>query len=370
MSIPTITSSERRAFKRCPQKWWWEYREGLRAYELNDKLWFGIGIHEALAHYYGNAGYKRNMDFIDKWRTFCDEDEMSKSIRTRPFEDAEAEWVNAKALGEAMLLGHHEKWGGDPDWDVIAIEHPFAIGIPDPRNVAEDMALYNSTFDGVYRDKTAKMIKLMEHKTAAAISLGHLPMDDQGGAYWTFAQIILQSEGVLKKGQSIGGIEYNFLRKALPDSRPKDAQGYATNKPGKDNYIAALEQYKVDIPPKATMADLAALAAREEIPVLGARSLSQGQPLFVRETVTRTTQERSNQIVRIQSELVAMEAFRSGEVKPYKNPTRDCSWDCPFFNMCMLHDQGAAYEDFRDSVFMVRDPYDRYRMLKSASEGL
>jgi hypothetical protein len=367
-SLPIITSSERRAFKRCPQKWWWEYREGLRAYEMNDKLWFGIGIHMALAQYYGNPGYKRNMDYIDLFREFCDEDDMSKAIRTRPFEDAENEWVRAKELGEAMLLGHHERWGGDPEWDVISTEHPFAIGIPDPKNADVDMAVYNSTFDGVYRDKTEKMIKLMEHKTAASIALGHLPMDDQGGAYWAFAQIILQGEGVLSKGQSIRGIEYNFLRKSLPDARPKDAQGYATNKPGKDDYVATLERYKMEIPPKATMAMLAEIAASEEIVVLGSRSMTQGQPLFIRETVTRTTQERATQIRRVQSELTAMEPFRSGENEPYKNPTRDCSWECPFFNMCQLHDQGADWEEFKDGVFMVRDPYGRYR--KSASEGL
>jgi hypothetical protein len=98
--------------------------------------------------------------------------------------------------------------------------------------------------------------------------------------------------------------------------------------------------------------------------------MTQSPPLFVRETVTRTQRERATQVRRVQSEALAMERFRSGEIDLYKNPTRDCSWDCPFFNMCMLHDQGADWDEFKDGVFMVRDPYDRYRLRKSASDGV
>lgn len=104
--VPWITTSERRAFKRCPQRWWWAYREGLLSHDgPSPALWFGIGIHEALAALY-QLGKKRNKDFIDLWRDYCDNDEISRAIRTRTGGELdEAEWVNARALGVAMLTG-------------------------------------------------------------------------------------------------------------------------------------------------------------------------------------------------------------------------------------------------------------------------
>lgn len=366
---PIITTSERRAFKRCPQRWQWEYRDGLRANVMNDKLWFGIGVHMALAHYYGNEGTKRNLDFIDVWDQFCDNDEVSLAIRTRPNGewDDDPKWVEARTLGRTMLQGYHEWYGGDPTWHVVYVEKPFEIGIPDPRHPEDDVAVFTSTFDGVYYDLEEKRFKLMEHKTeAAAAERGYLRMDDQGGSYWAVASLLLRHEGILKPNQSISGIEYNFLRKALPDDRPRDAEGYYHNKPRKEHYQAALEHLP-EYNPKATLAVHAALADRLGIMVLGDRSMQQPPPLFSRETVRRTRGERRTQIDRIAQEAMAMERFRTGEQVPYKNPTRDCSWDCPFYNMCELHEEGGAdWQEFRDAVFTRLDPYDRYRMLKSA----
>lgn len=378
---PIITTSERRAFKRCPQRWWWEYREGLRRSEMSTALWFGIGIHEALAHYYGNTGYKRNLDFVDVWRNYCATNEISLVLKASPDGFAEdEEWINAERLGETMLLGHHEKFGGDPDWDVVYTEEPFAIGIPHPSDPDEDIVIFNSTFDGVYRDRTTRKFSLMEHKTAKAITVDHLPLDDQGGSYWAVASIVLRDKGILKRGQAIDSITYNFLRKGLPDERPKDSAGYATNKPIKAHYQAAIDAAGISFPytygdgskvtqaevSKMTLAQLSEFAADLGLTVLGDRSAVQPPPLFERHVVYRTRAEQRTQINRIASEALAMEQFREGTLPLYKNPTRDCHWDCAFFNMCQLHDQSSDWEEFRDAVFMRRDPYDRYRLLKSS----
>jgi hypothetical protein len=56
-----------------------------------------------------------------------------------------------------------------------------------------------------------------------------------------------------------------------------------------------------------------------------------------------------------------MNAMRRGELPVYKNPTMDCSWDCAFFQMCELHEQGPGWEDFRDAVFTTQDPYADHR---------
>lgn len=366
MTAPTFTTSERRAAKRCIARWWWEYREGLRVPDPDIKLWFGIGIHEALAHYYGRLGVKRNLDYIDVWRAYCDADDYSKAVRARNAAD-ESEWTNAKALGESMLSEYHEWYGGDPDWDVIAVEEPFRIEIPDPDDQEKTVGIFTSTFDGVYRDRSDGRVKLMEHKTADQINVAFLQLDDQGGAYWAVATIVLREKGVLSDKESIAGIQYNFLRKTLPDDRPRDAAGYYRNKPKREHYIEALSRRGL-YEKRYTLADMIEIAATAGVTVLGDVSSVQPKPRYEREFVRRTARERNTQIRRIADELLALERFRSGDLRITKNPTRDCSWDCPFFQMCQLHDRGGPdWMEYRDGVYLVEDPYARYKIRKSAS---
>lgn len=269
------------------------------------------------------------MDYIDVWREFCKNDPTSGIVRLY-FEDMdrEPEWIEAVALGEQMLLGYHEHWGGDPDWDVVNTEEAFQIQIPSPLDNDDIVAIFCSTFDGVYWDRRLKQFRLMEHKTAAAVQTGYLDQDDQGGAYWAVADQVLHHKGILEAKQHISGIEYNFLRKAKPDDRPRNDDGMALNKDG-------------------------------------SVSKNQPAPLFVRKPVKRTPKQQRIQIGRIGSEVAAMNMFRSGALKLYKNPTRDCSWDCSFYEMCKLHDSGADWKEFRAIAYNVQDPYADHR--KSAS---
>jgi hypothetical protein len=163
----------------------------------------------------------------------------------------------------------------------------------------------------------------------------------------------------------LAGIEYNFLRKAEPDDRPRDAEGYYTNKPIKADYLAALAAgapRSVLHQPleKMNMEQLAEIAKHHGVPVLGARSKKQPPPLFVRYPVHRTARERNSQLVRLQAEGLHMMAIRDGVLPVLKNPTRDCSW-CPFFEMCELHEAGGNWEDYRRGEFQVEDPYTDHR---------
>jgi Zierdtviridae exonuclease len=328
--LPIVTTSERRAFKRCPQQWWWAYRKGLSSKLVNDKYWFGIGIHLALEKFYGKGSRRYPKGMLDVWEDFCDNDDMSRVLRTRPdgTEDTER-WLAARELGVGMLNGYMGHYGKDRDLDFIYTERPFQIRIPHPTRKGDDIALFMSTFDGVYRDKDGRCW-LIEHKTAASITTGHLAMDDQGGIYWAVATQVLRAEGVLGPKEVIHGVMYNFLRKAVPnDERAKDKFGYYLNKDG-------------------------------------SRSKNQPPPFFHREPIVRTQRQRINQIKSLAHEVAVMDRFRSGELEVYKTPTRDCNWDCSFYNMCELHSLGSNWQDFGDAMFVQVDPYDRYRNRKAA----
>jgi hypothetical protein len=47
-------------------------------------------------------------------------------------------------------------------------------------------------------------------------------------------------------------------------------------------------------------------------------------------------------------------------VAAYPNPTRDCSWDCPYVTICPMFDDGSDVEAVIDTAFEERDALARY----------
>jgi len=328
-----IRNSERSDFKRCQQRWWWGWVEGLvpTGVAEPDALWFGTGVHLALANWYRpptrgkykGDGTRRGINPRDTWRDYCkNEVRYIKSIK--PKTDGSI-WTTAEELGHAMLTGYLELYGKDESWEIIGPEYTFAVRIPD-RN-GNPLVICNGTFDIVYRDLQDGLIKIEETKTAKVIDTGHLTLDDQAGTYWAIASTILRKEGVLKPKQRIAGIEYNFLRKALPDDRPVDENGQALNKNG-------------------------------------SVSKTQRAPLFERHFVRRSARERNPQIRRIADEYEHKTAVKDGQLPILKTPRQsgvDACRGCPFFEMCELHEQGMDWEGYRDKMFEETDKYADHR---------
>lgn len=329
IDLPIIRTSERRTFKRCPQQWYWAWRMGLKQrYRQADALWFGTGIHLALAEWYCGPGLRRGPHPAETWLEYVADEEAKVRVATGDKWDDDV-WLDAKALGVTMLEEYLALYGQDDSWHVIAPEQAFKLVIP-KHSGASDLAIYAGTFDLVYRDLEDDSIWLGEHKTAKAISIGHLPLDDQAGSYWAIASRILEDAGVLRKGESIEGIMYNFLKKAEPDERPEDSEGRKLNQNG-------------------------------------TVSKRQPKPNFLREPVKRTRAERRTMIKRIQDEAVWMNAARKSPDKIFKNPTFNCQWDCSFHDMCILHEKGGDdWREYATAVYRVQDPYADHR--KSADE--
>jgi hypothetical protein len=329
-SLPILTTSERSLFKKCPQAWWWRYREGLvKGGETPDALWFGIGVHEALAEWY-HPGYKRGPHPARTFENWVGEEiryiRAAMAERDREWYD-EPLYEDARVLGIAMLEGYIDKWGKDPDWEVIYVETPFRVRIT---RQGKPIGRFWSTFDGVYRDRRDGSVWLMEHKTAAQIDLAYLELDDQGGSYFSVATSILRSRGILGPTENIAGVMYNFLRKSMPDDRETNEEGLSLNKNG---------------------------------------SVSKRQPVpqFVRTPVERAPSEVQSQMNRMADEMALMNAVREGIVPLIKTPTKMCPRICEFWDLCTLHERGSerAIKAMKKSTFSIDDPYDRYR--KSAS---
>lgn len=377
-----LRTSERQAFKRCPAKWWWAYREGLKPRGAEKTpLWFGTGVHLGLAEWY-LPGTKRGPHPAETFAKFAG-DAITSIKMVDADEETLAQYIDGKELGVKMLEGYVKLYGTDPQWEFIQAEQAFDLDVPWPGSdrqglwVVEDgqvMLRYAGTFDGVYRDLGTGRIELLETKTAKAIMTQHLPLDDQAGSYWAVASYVLAKKGLIKPDERISAIQYNFLRKALPDDRPVDEQGYATNKPIKQHYILALvgkpwgqsETWDAKSLGKMKIEELQSVADGLGVTVVGDRSKSQPTPLFLREEVHRTSPERKTQLRRIQDEALHMQAVREGLLPVIKRPTRDCNWDCDFFTMCKLQEAGGDWKTHRQVAFVQLDPYADHR--KSTDE--
>jgi len=386
--VTMIRSSERATFERCKARWWWAWREGLvHRTKRQDALWFGEGIHLAFARWYTGPGTVRGVDPLETWDEWTQVALASVKVADAT-DEAVAKWEDAAVLGRTMLQGHRARYGDDDHMHIVQPEHTWHLDLPWPSwqelweaDETDVMARLVGTYDKVYRDLRDEAYYLGETKTAKSISLVHLPLDNQAGTYWATATNELRRRGILKRGEAIRGIEYDFLRKAIPDDRPRDADGYATNNPNKAHYVAAIEAERASLPGKVPgsswvgpplsgkekLEDLQLIASKLGLKVLGDRSKVQPPPLLLRHMVHRTKAESRAQLLRAQAQAFEMELFRRGVVQVTKNPTRDCNF-CQFYDMCELQERGGDWETFRDMAFRVEDPYAAHKNAKSAAD--
>lgn len=357
VDLPVLRTSERAIFKRCPWRWWQEFRMGYRPRGIQaDALWLGVGIHIALAAWY-QPGKKRGRHPAETFAEWCgSEIAYAKTYLDETFDDAV--WYDAKELGIAMLDGYVEHYGKDQQWHVIATEQPFAVKL---FRLGEPVAIFKSRWDGVVRSLVDGRIYLVEHKTASQIMLPYLEMDDQGGSYWAVASQVLRAKGILKPKEDIAGIIYNFLRKAMPDERPQNGQGLYLNKPTKEHYVAALigvDGWTEDRLRKLKVDDLDSVAAANYLVVEGDISKSQPPPRYVREIIERSRIEQRTQLDRIADEVTVMNAVRDGTIPLTKTPTKDCP-RCPFWMPCQLHERGSlhAFQEVLQADYIQEDPY-------------
>jgi PD-(D/E)XK nuclease superfamily len=390
MKTPQLRTSERTSFKRCPQQWWWSYRMGLKPKgPEKTALWFGTGVHLGLAEWY-LPGTKRGVHPAETFEAYAGE--SLHTIKTAAATDETvAEYEDGKTLGVTLLDEYVKHYGTDEHWNFIQAEQRFALPIPWPKMKEERQLIfevedgaviveYVGTYDGVYLDLRTDRLELLETKTAAAIQTSHLSLDDQAGSYYATASHALRAAKLIPPNAILAGINYNFLRKAMPDERPRDAEGYYTNKPVKADYIAAINAERMKMPAKGpagswlgpeptgkeTLALLEQIAQKMELTVLGERSKVQPKPLFERHYINRTKAEQKAQLRRIQDEAVQMEIYRQGLLPIVKRPQRDCAYMCEHHAVCELQERGGNWQDLQRVSMKVQDPYADHR--KSASE--
>jgi hypothetical protein len=345
-----VRTSERTTYNRCAKLWDWNYNERLKPIQESPALRFGTLIHAALEERYPK-GKRRGPHPARAFEKIYEADLKQNEKEWGTF--ADDAWVDAQAMGIYMLEGYVEKYGKDEEWEVIESEMNFQVPVffPDdpaliergvrcklPSAVLEGKVpffWYTGTMDGVWKNRQDNRIRVNDYKTCKGDAIkegqGKLKLDEQGTAYWTWGVDWLINETILKPRslQALDGMLYTFLRKATPDDRDQDADGYYLNNDG-------------------------------------SISKKQPSPRFHRELVYRSNSEREKARQRACEQVMDMCEIRAGIKQAYKSPETGsnghCGW-CPQRDVCELHEAGAPGVDtLIETTMTTWDPYDAHEI--------
>lgn len=308
--IEYISNSEMATFKRCERKWWFAYyRElGLKAESVVGPLALGTRIHHALAAYY--SPNPENPVVVFEKTVLEDQEKFPELI-----DDIEKQ----ADLGRAMLEGYAEwleETGADANLRIIAPETRLEIqsGFPNVRLVGK--------LDVRVERETDNVVLFMDHKTVANLTepVRTLHMDEQMLQYHLleYMDYLAMKQAAIERGEpepsprfTDGGL-YNMLRKVKRTAR--------ANPP-------FFERVEV----RHNMHELRAYWQR------------------VHGTVGQILERRK-----------ALDAGGDHHYVVPPTPNRNCTWDCDFFLVCPLHDDGSNVEGLIEEYYERRDPMARY----------
>lgn len=315
-----LRNSELQAWKTCRFRWNWTYVDGRQSAVAPTALRFGDLVHQALAAYY-KPGTKRGPHPAKTFEKLYHAQVAEK--REQGFDVfSDDEWVNALDLGRGMLEGYVERYSvADREYRVLSSEQTFQLRLRHPRGFIFYVV---GTFDGVWQNVSNGRIVFKEFKTAKAISLDALPMDEQASMYWTYGPKWMRQKGILKPDQMPSAILYTYLRKAIPNpDKKRDAEGRVLNLDGSISKV-------------------------------------QPAPYFERVPVYRDEADRRNLHERVLAEAWEIREARAGRMVAYKNPgplhMPNCR-GCSVREACEVHETGGDWQPVLDFATVPWDPY-------------
>lgn len=183
---------------------------------------------------------------------------------------------------------------------------------------------------------------IVEYKTAKMFQTGHFDTDPQVTAYCWAGELIY--------GQPIAGVVYQQHKKQLatPPEFLKTTKMFSVNKKQVTTHAlyrdALLKLYGDSMRfPSPNVEFLNYLAEQEN----GNSDL----------LVKRDFPERNEYQIRAHEQNVLLEAvdMLNPNLPIYPNPTRDCSWKCPFLQACINMDDGGDWEQEMELMTLDRE---------------
>lgn len=298
-----LSNSEIAAYRRCKRKWYLGTYRRLRPRASDapgSSLHIGNLVHDALAEYYASG-----VDPVSYAEGTIDAESAG-------LPEAHKEFEKERGLVSAMLSGYLEwleETGADGDLRILGAETRVEVKlVPGVNLLAKLDAPVERISDG------AKLA--LEHKTTQSLEqpLPLLKLDSQFLTEHLARFLHAMEEGATaaEAYDQCHGILWNALRKVK-------------------------------------------------------RTASAKPPFYARIDVPHNIHELRNHwrhVLAAASEIqVATLALDAGadhhKVAP-PTPQRDCTWSCPFFKVCVMHDDGSDVEGAIQALYEERDPLERY----------
>jgi hypothetical protein len=321
--LKQLTNSEVSVWQRCRRKWWLAvYRQlGLAQVDYMGYRAIGGRVHRALAAWYVPEGQERTDPrealervIVEDWTA------LAAQVRARPsygdseqtIADLSARFNDAVSLERAMIEGYVQ-WmaenGDDANLRVIAPETEMSAVIEG--EVADEHVVFRARalLDVRLRRVTDGARLFEDHKTVGnfADKIKLLRQDPQM-LHYHLLEFLNSSEG----DERCDGALYNMLRRVKRTAKAKppfyERVEVHHNSIEIDSYRRRLLGVARDI-----------MRAEREL-------AAGGDPLSI----------------------------------VYPHPTGDCSWDCDFYAICHMLDDGSRVEDALSALYVIQDPMARY----------
>lgn len=304
-----LSNSEAKAARRCPRTWYLNYYRGLgniMEEAPGSALSIGNLYHDALAHYYDPAQTPLRPSPVAYVAAIAEADIAASPVQEMEIQK-EAELVSIMLSGYLEWL---EETGADGDLQITGSESMVEVEL-----IPGEVTLLSKLDAPVSRISDGAKLAL-EHKTVGSLEqpLATLKLDTQ-----------LLTEHLVRFLLSI-------QNGATPDEALDQCQGVLYNMAKKVKRTAAAKPPFYD---------------RVDVP----------HNLHELRNHHRHMTAIARQILSARARLDAGESHHF-VVPP--NPTRDCSWDCPFFRACPMADDGSDFEGALAGMYKQRDPLARY----------
>lgn len=368
-SVIEIHTSDRQLYKRCRRKYGWAstLRDNLVRIGPDQKAFFiGNGVHFALEDWWG---YRR---FDHPALAFA------AYVEAQDPEDLPEEADEALTLATGMLDYYITDWLEEhPEWfktlwvndgEGIArpqVEVEVAIDLTNLLRERADGNPWMDWLDEVLGDKTVEYVTTydrvviddherlwgFDYKTAATYDELNLLTNPQAGSYDWSMDLFYTPHGYKPEG-----IIWQQHRKwfPVPPKRVnlgKKNEGFSMAVDQATTYRIykrAIRDYYGTIPEKYN----------EMLALLGNAQDDNGDRFVRRDLLRRNQQQRENEQEKILVETLEM---LDPNMPLYPNPTKDCSWDCPFKVPCLTMDDGADYQYVLGSEYVqwkgYKDPW-------------
>jgi len=321
MQIVRVT--ERAAFKRCRRRWKYQsLMELVPIAEPRGALWLGTGVHYGLEQYY--------RDGADPW--LAAQEWLDMKLPELHLEDMWPEervkFNETTDLMASILTGYVPFAQEHDDFEVVGVEENLEVHVPGTR------VKLGGKVDVLTRRGPKAQLWPMDHKTAAQyVDISVLEMDDQMTAYlWLVWQVY---------GELPGGALYNELRKKVPAQPEVLVRGGLSKKKNVDTtyeiYLQAIKNNHLNPEDYADILEFL-------------RNKPDG--FYRREAVARTKYELEHFAENLVPEAKAM---NSKNTPLYPSPTRDCSWDCQYRDLCLCETTGGDLDSLIESLYEHAD---------------